>query len=169
LSSNTLETIFVSTKLSVEAAEQIAQVQRACNPLPWSIDSVRAELSLLCTVALGVRIQGELVGYLLSHVIEDEAHILDFGVSPSWRGLGLAKLLLKDFFEQLTARHVGKITLEVRESNQAAVTLYKSFGFNEVCKRLKYYRDSGEDALLMVCLPNSTGVSATLNKLTANE
>jgi ribosomal-protein-alanine N-acetyltransferase len=41
------------------------------------------------------------------------------------------------------------VLLEVRVSNQAAASLYRSFGFREVGIRPRYYADNGEDALLM--------------------
>jgi ribosomal-protein-alanine N-acetyltransferase len=39
--------------------------------------------------------------------------------------------------------------LEVRESNYAAIKLYKKAGFIDLYKRKKYYRD-GENAIVMV-------------------
>ncbi len=42
-----------------------------------------------------------------------------------------------------------RMTLEVRVSNNAAISLYKSLGFEEGGIRKKYYSDNNEDALIM--------------------
>ena len=41
------------------------------------------------------------------------------------------------------------ITLEVRESNAAAIELYRSFGFTRIGIHHLYYHDDKENALLM--------------------
>ena len=48
------------------------------------------------------------------------------------------------------------MTLEVRVSNEAAQALYRSFGFVEAGRRVAYYSDDGEDALVMTT-PDLTG------------
>ncbi len=40
-------------------------------------------------------------------------------------------------------------TLEVRTSNTAAIALYEQFGFRGAGTRPRYYRDTGEDAMIM--------------------
>jgi ribosomal-protein-alanine N-acetyltransferase len=40
-------------------------------------------------------------------------------------------------------------TLEVKPSNQAALSLYQKFGFIEAGRRRGYYKDTGEDALIL--------------------
>jgi ribosomal-protein-alanine N-acetyltransferase len=41
-------------------------------------------------------------------------------------------------------------TLEVRRSNEAAINLYKSYGFRAVGVRPAYYQDDREDAVIMI-------------------
>jgi ribosomal-protein-alanine N-acetyltransferase len=39
--------------------------------------------------------------------------------------------------------------LEVRETNHAAQEMYRKFGYDNVGRRRRYYKDTGEDAILM--------------------
>jgi ribosomal protein S18 acetylase RimI-like enzyme len=47
------------------------------------------------------------------------------------------------------ARSPGSWFLEVRESNSAALNLYRNMGFQEVSRRPNYYQDTGETAVVM--------------------
>lgn len=73
-----------------------------------------------------------------------EVEILNVAVHPEWRRRGLAKRLLK----RLT-RHSAIYFLEVRESNYAALALYRRLGFAEIARRKKYYRRPTETAIVM--------------------
>jgi ribosomal-protein-alanine N-acetyltransferase len=79
----------------------------------------------------------------------DEAHITTFGVHPDWRRRGVGSQLLLAVVE--LARQVGarRLTLEVRAGNLPAQALYESFGFEVRGRRVRYYTDDGEDALVM--------------------
>ena len=79
----------------------------------------------------------------------DEAHITTFGVHPDWRRQGIGRQLLLNVVDLAVTLHARRMTLEVRASNDAAQTLYRSFGFEVVGRRPRYYTDDGEDALVM--------------------
>ena len=89
-------------------------------------------------------------GYWL---LGDEVHISAIAVHPGWRGLGLGELLLLNLL-YLAYRHpAGLVTLEVRPGNAVAQNLYRKYRFEVVGERLRYYRDTGEDALIMTLSP----------------
>ena len=44
---------------------------------------------------------------------------------------------------------IERITLEVRDSNTAAQSLYEKLGFVRVGRRKGYYSDNNEDAIIM--------------------
>jgi ribosomal-protein-alanine N-acetyltransferase len=98
-----------------------------------------------------MELEGELVGYGILSAAAGEAHILNIAIAPDWQGRGLGRIFIRFLLE--TARHHGAETafLEVRPSNQVAVRLYDSLGFNSVGVRRDYYpSDNGrEDALIM--------------------
>ncbi len=94
-------------------------------------------------------IDEKLVAYLGYWKIFDQAHITNVAVLDDFRGLGIAKKLLKNAFDDARKIGVNSVTLECRVSNKAAISLYDSFGFVSSGIRPKYYMDNGEDALIM--------------------
>ena len=89
------------------------------------------------------------VGYAGFWYIVDEAHISTIAVHPDWRGQGAGEQLLVGLLEHALDLNAVKATLEVRVTNTRAQNLYRKYGFEEVGRRRRYYRDNGEDALLM--------------------
>jgi ribosomal-protein-alanine N-acetyltransferase len=76
-------------------------------------------------------------------------HILNLAVHPQQRRRGLARRLLAAGMAQAREMGARVAWLEVRPSNAPALALYHSFGFKEVGRRLRYYDDTQEDALLL--------------------
>jgi ribosomal-protein-alanine N-acetyltransferase len=72
-------------------------------------------------------------------------------VDPSHQRQGLARALLSAAILGLQANGVSRVFLEVRASNQPAITFYASAGFNLLHTRRDYYHDPAEDALVMAC------------------
>ena len=90
-----------------------------------------------------------IIGFSGYWLIADEIHISTIAVHPQWRGQGLGELLLLDLLLQAYNHPANMVTLEVRQSNHVAQALYRKYQFEEVGTRPRYYRDTGEDALLM--------------------
>ncbi|MCW7495134.1 GNAT family N-acetyltransferase [Leptospira levettii] len=74
-----------------------------------------------------------------------EIEIFRIATLPNFRKLGLAKQLLEHLFKEFPKK---EFFLEVKESNEPAIKLYSSVGFNELERRKKYYPD-GSTAVLM--------------------
>jgi len=91
----------------------------------------------------------EFAGYLLAWLGEEEGHLGNLAVAPEHRRAGVARALVDDLLAAARARGTRTITLEVRVSNFAAQALYRVHGFRLAGLRRGYYRDTGEDALLM--------------------
>lgn len=92
---------------------------------------------------------GRVVGYLVSWFLRREVHLLNIAVAKSHERRGLGRRMLRFLLEMARREHKDMITLEVRESNETAIRLYRSFGFAPVGIRRGYYRDDKEDAVLM--------------------
>ncbi len=90
-----------------------------------------------------------LIGYAGFWMMVDEAHISTIAVHTKWRGRGLGELLLLNLLFLAGDLGATLATLEVRCRNVTAQSLYEKYQFELVGKRLRYYRDTGEDALLM--------------------
>jgi len=79
----------------------------------------------------------------------DEAHVSTIAVPPGWRRRGIGELLLVAMLDRAIELGAKIATLEVRVSNVTAQNLYRKYAFEQVGLRQRYYRDSGEDALIM--------------------
>lgn len=90
-----------------------------------------------------------LLGYAGYWLMGDEVHISMIAVEPACRSHGLGELLLLNMLCSALQHEARLVTLEVRQSNWAAQELYRKYHFDEVGRRRRYYRDTGEDALLM--------------------
>jgi ribosomal-protein-alanine N-acetyltransferase len=88
------------------------------------------------------------VGYLLLWHVVDEIHVLDVAVHPTHRRRGIARALMERLFAYAREQKVRLLLLEVRRSNVAAISLYRSLGFSIENERKRYY-PNGEDALEM--------------------
>ncbi len=91
---------------------------------------------------------GALAAYLFCAWQYLDLHVLKVATLPPFRGVGAAKRLMA-LAEHHAAEAGGEtLTLEVRQSNQAATALYRTLGYDLVGHRPRYYSD-GEDALIM--------------------
>ena len=130
----------------VEAA---AEIERIVFSDPWPPSFFRGELG---TAGMWARIaerEGQLAGYSLAWMGEGVGHLGNIAVVPGQRRRGVARALLDDLFEEAGRRGVEEISLEVRVSNDGAQALYREYGFRLAGLRRGYYRDTGEDALVL--------------------
>ncbi|HSV86254.1 MAG TPA: ribosomal protein S18-alanine N-acetyltransferase [Levilinea sp.] len=139
----------------LEDIEQVHQIDVLSFSLPWPERSFRFELtenrSSRQWVAEAVNDAGQrcLAAAIVLWVIEDEGHIGTIAVHPGYRRMGIGRRLLAQSLLEIWLEGVRKVFLEVRRGNQPAQQLYRSFGFIEEGVRPRYYRDTGEDALLL--------------------
>jgi len=81
--------------------------------------------------------------------ILDEAHITILAVHPAYQRQGLGQAVLLALLQVAADRGLERATLEVRASNQPALSLYQKFGFKIAGRRRRYYKDTNEDALIL--------------------
>lgn len=127
----------------------VCEVDRQCITPPWSPQTFEGEIKSTAGHYLVAEAGGEIVGYLGSTLILDEAHITTFGVRPDQRRHHVGERLLLALLNEAVRRQVRRITLEVRESNEPAQALYRKYGFVSLARRKAYYRDNDEDAIVM--------------------
>lgn len=124
--------------------------EQAAYPIPWSQSVFEDSLSGSnhCWVVMS---EGQVVGHAIVSVVLDEFHLLNICVSPAYQGKGLGRECLEFLIVWAQERNLAMFFLEVRASNEGAIALYHSAGFNEVGVRPNYYpADNGrEDAILM--------------------
>lgn len=91
----------------------------------------------------------QVVAVIVCWLLIDEIHIATIAVDPLYRRKGIAAGLLHLALTELAKQGARQATLEVRQGNHAAQAMYRKFGFEVVGSRRAYYKDNGEDALLM--------------------
>jgi ribosomal-protein-alanine acetyltransferase len=91
----------------------------------------------------------ELAGFVGVWFMRDQLHLVTIAVDPKRRRLGIAALLLLRCFELAIEAEMPSVVLEVRASNDGALALYERFGFRRIGRLRGYYKDDGEDAMVM--------------------
>jgi tRNA threonylcarbamoyl adenosine modification protein YeaZ/ribosomal-protein-alanine acetyltransferase len=127
----------------------IAAVERLVFSDPWPESFFHGELDQPLVFARVAERDGAMVGYSVAWLGAGTGHLGNLAVVPSERRRGIASRLVHDLLDRARALEVENLTLEVRVSNFAAQALYRAHGFRLAGLRRGYYRDRGEDALIM--------------------
>lgn len=117
---------------------------------PWTrgnfVDSLKSAHSAWVLVQ-----DSQIIGYALTMMVLDEAHLLNLSISKRYQKQGLGRLLLEHMIYVARTLSATNMFLEVRASNISAIALYENIGFNEMAVRRGYYpaQNGREDAILM--------------------
>ncbi|MFN8388826.1 MAG: ribosomal protein S18-alanine N-acetyltransferase [Bdellovibrionota bacterium] len=145
--------------------EEICALEKRCYSHPWSDELIRGEFQKDVSVRMGLVLpggsstaansdlergeRGAVVAYAFNYIVADELHVLNLAVHPDYRARGFGKYLLSEIIRFGEHRGARYATLEVRQSNSIAKSLYSSLGFEIVGIRKNYYRDNYENALVL--------------------
>lgn len=128
--------------------KEIAALEKLCFSEPWS------EETLLESFKSGTRFfvaeeNKRVLGYVGISCILDEGYITNVAVFPEHRRRGVGRALINRVFSLARDLGLSFVSLEVRESNIPAITLYEGLGFKQEGKRKRFYRAPEEDALIL--------------------
>jgi ribosomal-protein-alanine N-acetyltransferase len=133
--------------------DEIARIEAESFPVPWKRDFFATELvephRYLRVLVSDDGSEPRVGGYLFAVSLYEEFHINKIATDLRLRRQGYGRHLLEDALARARSMGSTAITLEVRVSNEAARTFYRSYGFTEAYRRRAYYQD-GEDALVLV-------------------
>lgn len=135
--------------------QRVLEIERLCFPIPWSRHSFLAELfnpnalSIVTTLCKPLE-KNDIHAYSCNRLIGDELNILRMAVAPESRRFGLASRLLDMVLSLSRQKSATEAYLEVRPSNEPAISLYRKKGFRVIGTRPGYYPETGEDALIMM-------------------
>jgi [ribosomal protein S18]-alanine N-acetyltransferase len=136
------------SRLTYADLPQVIAIERRAFPTPWSLAMFVLELSKPSGICLAARRGRRMCGYLVCSRYDTVWHIMNVAVDPEDRRTGVATALLEALLHRVDDAG-ARYTLEVRQSNVAAIELYERFGFRAAGVRRRYYQDNGEDALVM--------------------
>ena len=134
--------------MTEEHVTGIKNIDDLCFESPWSLKAFESELENPIAFYFVAVLDGQVIGYAGYWWTFGEAQITNIAVHPDFRKKGIASALMDKMIENCIDTDVYSITLEVRVSNNAAISMYEKYGFERVGLRPKYYSDK-EDALLM--------------------
>jgi ribosomal-protein-alanine N-acetyltransferase len=149
---------FTIRPLGYSDLPQVIAIERRAFPTPWSLAMFVLELSKPSSLCLAaVDTDGRIAGYLVCARYDTVWHLMNIAVEPTLLRRGIACALLEQMIER--AGLDEQYTLEVRTSNAPAIALYERFGFRSAGMRPRYYRDTGEDAMIMWRTAETTSTS----------
>lgn len=141
-------------QMLLEDLDAVVALEKRAFAYPWSAELLRQELDhTWSTVLLAEDQTGPdrpIMGLVIFWVVHDELHILNVASDPIYQRRGVARSLIAEAISQSRAKGCVLATLEVRRSNAPAIALYEGFGFRTVGVRARYYKEEGEDALVML-------------------
>ncbi|MDT8307201.1 MAG: ribosomal protein S18-alanine N-acetyltransferase [Anaerolineae bacterium] len=137
--------------MRLDDLDAVMAIEAVSFPTPWPRSGYEHELTANANAHYAVLLgpADEIIGYAGQWLVAGEGHISIMAVAPAWRRRGLGELLLSSMIAQAEEAGAGRILLEVRTGNRTALALYRKYHFEVVGRRHRYYRDTGEDALLM--------------------
>ena len=135
--------------MEVSDIDGIAEIEKECFSAPWSRNGISEELDNENAHFLAAVCDNRVLGYIGVHEVCGEAYIDNIAVRSEYRQLGLGEKLLIAAQEGAFSRKCEFISLEVRKSNSAALSLYEKLGYEKVGERKNFYTDPQEDAVIM--------------------
>lgn len=115
----------------------------------WSPSLVREDFLFGPSRWRGIDGDEALAAYAVYGFEGDAFHLMNLAVEPAARGRGLGAALMADFMAEARRLGVREAWLEVAVTNEVALALYRSHGFEDVRVRRRYYQPEGLDALVM--------------------
>jgi [ribosomal protein S18]-alanine N-acetyltransferase len=135
-------------RLTYADLPQVIAIERRAFPAPWSLAMFVLELSKPAGISLAALEDRAVRGYLVCSRYDVVWHIMNIAVDPALQGRGIGSAMLARLLAEVGDPQ-GRYTLEVRQSNAAAIRLYERLGFRAAGLRRRYYQDNGEDAVIM--------------------
>ena len=130
-------------KLKINNKEELFLLESDLFTNSWSENTLEEQLKIKTSLNLGLKVNNELISYVLCQDLFPEIEILRFGVKRKFQLQGKGKFLLKSLISLLKKKKYNRIFLEVNTSNSRAISLYKQFGFIDISIRKNYYFETG--------------------------
>lgn len=135
--------------MTAEHIPQLAEIERACFSKPWTENGFLSELENDTARFYSARIGDKLVGYMGFYIVCAEGYVANIAVLPEYRRQGIAGRLIENALNICRMSGTEFLSLEVRVSNTAAISLYKRYGFGIEGERKNFYTSPTENAYIM--------------------
>ena len=152
----TIKPISISyNKLSSNEIDSIVFIERQNSENPWSKTQLLESIQNPTNLCYSFSIDNQVLGFLIAMPAVDTADILNISINADYQRKGYGKGLLNLLIEDLKNREIRQIILEVRESNQIAISFNLKQGFEKISVRKNYYMNGSkhthpkEDGIMM--------------------
>lgn len=139
-------------RMQVGDLAEVLAIEDASYPHPWTRGNFVDSLYNGHETWIAHDAADKLIGYFLIMLAVDEAHLLNITVHNAMQGQGIGHLLIDKVVAISKEKGMRSVLLEVRPSNQRALSVYKHYGFSQVGVRKNYYpamQNAREDAIVM--------------------
>lgn len=141
---------FKIKSMANEHLDEVALLEKSCFSVPWTKSLLKNEIDNNNSKFLvAVDENQQVMGYIGFNYVLDEGYITNLAVFPEYRGNGVAQELLKNVIDFAYQKKLKFVSLEVRITNVAAISLYEKFNFLKVGERKGFYTCPKENALIM--------------------
>ena len=141
---------FVIRKMARGHIPQVLEIERASYPTPWSEAAFADQIVSTSSVTVVAMEATTVVGFLVAWIVVDQLHVANIAVACDHRRRGIGSEMMKWLLAEAAQRGCTTSTLEVRESNREARSMYSRLGYRSVSKRKTYYSNPPEDAVVML-------------------
>ena len=131
----------------------VMKIEWLCFPNPWKESSFKGEINnhpISFPSVIVHRPDEKVIGYVIFWLLAEEAQVSNIAVHPDYRRQGVGETVLQQTLETIRKFGAKYVILEVRPSNFFARLLYRKFGFETLGVQKNYYKDPGEDALVLI-------------------
>ena len=152
----TIKPINISyNRLSHDDIDSIVLIEQQNSHNPWSKNQLIESILNPANLCYSISIKNQIIGFLMAMPALDTADILNISINKDYQTKGYGKKLLHYLIKELKDRMIDKLILEVRVSNQAAISFYLKQGFKKISIRKNYYMNNSkhpnqkEDGIIM--------------------
>ena len=129
-------------KMKVEDLQAIEEMENILFTAPWKYEDFLYEINENAfSHNYVVEDNNMIVGYVGLWIMYDQSQITTIGVHPDHQRKGIAQMMMEKMIEESTNHHCETMSLEVRVSNEKAISLYKKNDFETVALRKNYYEN----------------------------
>lgn len=139
----------VIRRMREEDVPEAAGLEAANFSEPWSGKAFLDALANASARYLVAEENGRIAGYCGLWQCMDEGEVMNVSVDKNMRGQGIAFAMMEELEKEGREMGVTAFTLEVRESNTAAIRLYEKCGYLSEGIRPNFYSRPKENAVIM--------------------
>lgn len=142
--------------------KEVLTIERVVFKHPWSKDFFRLIISDINNYVVTLSLDNLIIGYGGYHLLKHKAnflsvnknytsfiHLINIAVKPYFQKKGFGTYLMNILLNNARMKNAEYCYLEVRPSNNRAITFYSKLGFNIIGIIENYYPQENENALVM--------------------